>query len=330
MFWGRSSLYKTGFQFIIGTMTLIIGIGGITGKLNLVKKEKDTSLAFAAERLGASDLLVENGSTQTIVSMGTVSRNYAISKYIVQNGDTLSYIAQKFNVSEDTIRWANGIKGDFLSVGTELDILPFSGIRYTVEGGDTLEQIATKFNAATQAIADINWLNAPFGLNEGQILLIPGGSMPAPKPVAPVVAYTPPSPSYVGGGGDGTGIPTGSFVTPVACGHGISQWLWAGHPGVDITAPYGCNILAADGGVVFEAGWNNGGGGFQLQIDHQNGFKSLYAHGNGTYFVKVGDKVTAGQPVMQVGCSGRCTGPHLHFSMSYNGILVNPASYVPL
>lgn len=328
MFWGRSVFYRSAFQLSVGFITILLGIGGLSGRLRLFVPAGEKVLAFPTEVLGDSDYMDEGESMQSIVSKFAVTRDFEVQKYIVQRGDTLTSIAQKFDVSEDTIRWANGITGDYIKVGQELEVLPINGVVHTVKEGDTLASISDKYEASQQDIYDINWLDSKI-LKTGQELLVPNGRMPQPKPVirpiATQPAYTPPTaptpPPNAGGAA------TGSFVRPAACGR-ITNYFSPWHGGVDIAQHGGCQILAADGGVVTMARWY-GAGGLQVMINHGNGYVTLYAHHSALY-VKEGQRVTRGQPIGYMGCTGRCTGTHLHFGVQLNGIWVNPLAHVPV
>ncbi|MFC1780230.1 peptidoglycan DD-metalloendopeptidase family protein [Patescibacteria group bacterium] len=324
MFWGRSTFYKSTFQFSLGLITVVIGLGGLTGRLNLFTPGVSEVLAFPTEQLGDADYLDEGASIQAIVSNASLSRGFDVQKYIVQKGDTLSAIAEKFGVSADTIRWANGITGEYIKIGQELEILPINGVIHTVKSGDTIASISSKYQASEQDIYDINWLESK-NINIGQELLVPNGSMPQPKPpVRPTTAstgYIPPPTTYVGSGG------TGSFIRPCGCGN-VTNWFSAWHAGVDIAQGGGCTIVAADAGVVVQARWY-GAGGLQVTIDHGNGFATLYAHHSSIY-VKEGQSVTRGQPIGYMGATGRSTGTHLHFGVRRNGVWVNPMAYVPI
>lgn len=97
------------------------------------------------------------------------------------------------------------------------------------------------------------------------------------------------------------------------------------HTGVDIAAPVGTPVKAADSGTVTFAGWN-GGYGRLIIVDHGNGFTTYYAH-NSKLLVGVGDKVEKGQTISLVGNSGRSTGPHLHFEIRKNGEPLNPLNF---
>ncbi|MBO8159018.1 M23 family metallopeptidase [Thermosyntropha sp.] len=98
------------------------------------------------------------------------------------------------------------------------------------------------------------------------------------------------------------------------------------HTGVDIGAPMGANIVAADSGVVIYAGYN-GGYGNMIIVDHGNGMSTLYAHMS-RFVVGNGATVTKGQVIGKVGSTGFSTGPHLHFEVRKNGTPVDPMGYI--
>lgn len=98
------------------------------------------------------------------------------------------------------------------------------------------------------------------------------------------------------------------------------------HQGIDIPAPGGSNILAANGGTVIVAAWDDGYGNYII-IDHGGGITTVYAHSS-KLVVKKGDKVQKGQVIAKVGTTGTSTGNHLHFEVRVNGESVNPLNYV--
>ncbi len=98
------------------------------------------------------------------------------------------------------------------------------------------------------------------------------------------------------------------------------------HTGVDIGAPYGVNILAADGGTVIFSGWF-GAYGQAIIIDHSNGMSTLYGH-QSELLVSEGEGVAKGQIIGRVGSTGWSTGAHLHFEVRTNGSPVDPMGYI--
>ena len=99
------------------------------------------------------------------------------------------------------------------------------------------------------------------------------------------------------------------------------------HPGIDIGVPTGTPIHAAGSGTVVWCGWMSGYGNL-VMIDHHNGLATLYGH-QSRIAASCGEQVTTGQVIGYVGCTGFCTGPHLHFEVRLNGNPVDPLGYLP-
>lgn len=128
----------------------------------------------------------------------------------------------------------------------------------------------------------------------------------------------------------------GKFAWPSAASTKItSQYGYRIHPifgtrklhrGIDIGAPMGSGVLAADDGVVLTAGYNNSYG-YYITINHGSGYVTLYAH-NSKLLVKSGQTVTKGQVIAKCGSTGNSTGPHIHFEVQINGSLANPLNYL--
>ena len=97
------------------------------------------------------------------------------------------------------------------------------------------------------------------------------------------------------------------------------------HKGIDIGAGSGSSIVAAASGTVTVSTYSESAGNY-VTIDHGNGFHTVYMHASARY-VKVGQKVSAGQQIAAVGSTGYSTGPHLHFGIMKNGVYVNPMNY---
>lgn len=107
-------------------------------------------------------------------------------------------------------------------------------------------------------------------------------------------------------------------------------WRWGRmHRGIDIAGPIGTPIFAAAPGVVTYAGWNDGGYGNLVEIEHPDGSLTVYAH-NDRILVNEGQKVAQGEQISEMGTTGRSTGPHLHFEIHPNGQgAVNPMALLP-
>ena len=114
--------------------------------------------------------------------------------------------------------------------------------------------------------------------------------------------------------------PFGERVHPI---HGTVRM----HSGVDLSAPEGREIYATRSGYISWTGYEEGGAGNYVQINHGDGYKSIYMHMT-NYIVSVGQWVEAGQVIGYCGSTGGSTGPHLHFGISYNGVYVNPVGYI--
>ncbi len=258
-------------------------------------------------------------------------RGGEIIEHVVEEGETFSSIAKRYNLEVETILWANNLKKTTkIKPGQELKILPIDGVRHKVTKGETIYSIGKKYGlkeeAQVQMIIDYpfnEFLNdETFDLVVGQYLMVPEGIMPQPK--APVVrttyyAYTPDNPSATA---------TGSFMWPFAGGV-ITQGYKFYHRAVDVARRSGGPILVADGGVVTAAGWPSGSGyGNRVMVDHGNGYVTLYAHLS-VIQVKVGQRVNRGDVLGQMGNTGRSTGTHLHFEIRKGGALLNPFELLP-
>jgi LysM repeat protein len=237
-----------------------------------------------------------------------------ISVYVVRKGDAISQIAEMFGVSVNTILWANDMKkGDKLVEGDVLFILPVTGLEHTVTKGQTLKGIAKLYKADVGDIASYNGLTADAALAVGDKLIIPNAekSEESDKPVKSLSASIAKSTQYY------QAHPTknlGSyFINPVP-GYRLSQGIHD-HNAVDLAIATGTPIRAAASGRVTLArmGWNGAFGNLVI-ISHPNGVETLYAH-QSKILVTTGQTVEQGQIIGYVGCTGRCTGPHLHFEV---------------
>ena len=100
-----------------------------------------------------------------------------IREYLVESGDSLSSIAAKFDVSVDTIAWANNIKSYIIQPGDKLIILPISGVMHLVKSGDTIQTIANSYHANEGDVIVFNDLSGRAEIFEGEVLIVPNGRM---------------------------------------------------------------------------------------------------------------------------------------------------------
>ncbi|TSC85698.1 MAG: Lipoprotein [Microgenomates group bacterium Gr01-1014_7] len=325
---GRGIHQKRFWHGSIITLVLVgILTSGIFGGQSIISASypgiggPDPRFATAFEPFPAGPILEGFQDPHTDVSVKP--RSEAV-EYEVESGDTISSIAEKFGVSQDTIKWANNLDNVHqVKPGQTLKILPVTGVSHVVKEGDTLDKVAKKYSAEAQAILDFPFNDVPddFSLKAGQLLIIPDGSPPEVK--APVRAR--PQPQYLAQGPQSPAFsaPGGaSFIWPA--GGQLSQYFAWYHPGIDIANRSAPGIAASDGGKVVLAGWPDGGGyGNRVVLDHGNGYRSLYAHLSNVY-VSVGETISRGQLLGQMGSTGRSTGTHLHFEIHYGGVAVNP------
>lgn len=275
--------------------------------------------------------------------------------YAVESGDTVASIARKFGVNVGTVVWANNLGTNAtIRPGDKLKIPAISGVLVAIKKGDTVEKLAKKYSVNAEDIFTTNHITPSSNLALGEELVIPGAT---PLPVPVPVAVRGRTPSTVRPGVPKTTIRNKSFdqyqelvdtksddrakpedveSTTVAAGkllwptkqHVITQYYGWAHTGVDLDGDYVDPIYAAADGVVETAGWNSGGYGLMIMVDHDAlNMKTRYGHAS-KLFVKVGDVVKRGQVIAMVGTTGRSTGTHLHFEVYKNGKRTNPLAYI--
>jgi murein DD-endopeptidase MepM/ murein hydrolase activator NlpD len=240
-----------------------------------------------------------------------------ISVYEVKKGDTLAAVAKIFNVSKNTIIWANDLKSQTINPGDTLVILPMTGIKHTVKNGDTVASLAKKYKADADDIAKFNGIAKDADLTEGDVILVPEGEISVTAPVIKktiknkkgiVVGFEKLLDTYT------YETPEGFLARPIVGGR-KTQGLH-GHNAIDIAANAGTPVLASGSGRVILAklGGYNGGYGSMVIISHQGGVQTVYAHLRQVN-VTTGQTVSQNQVIGQVGNTGLSTGPHLHFEV---------------
>lgn len=258
--------------------------------------------------------------------------------YEVLYGDAVFSIAQKFNISPETLLWSNFavLRDDphTLDVGQVLRIPPTNGILYEWKDGDTVETVARTFKASVDDI--LNWTGNKLDLTNpeidpGDLVMIPGGQREFQQWVVPTYAVGRSGTSSLPGGCEVSGsvyYGAGWFIWPSDNRYLSGNDFWSGHLAIDIAAATGAPIYASDAGVVVYSGWNSNGYGNVVMIDHMNGYHTLYAHLS-SINVSCGSNVGQGNVVGRAGSTGNSTGPHLHFEVRYFGGFLNPWTVLP-
>jgi len=267
---------------------------------------QNNSLALETPDLKIEDNFIYGVSTPRVLTTQTLGDIFGsespqsskdVINYTIQSGDTISSIAEEFNISSDTLLWSNNLAfGSSLKTGQNLVILPISGVLYLVKPGDTLSQIASTHKAKVEDIVEFNNLTSEVDLFVGDTLVIPGGIMP--KKSAPSVVQNP--------------VPDSFFIYPA---EGIITQGLHYYNAVDLANQCGTPIHATASGTVQRAkyGWNYGGGN-QITIMHSGGIVTYYGHLQ-TIFVKPGDNITVGDRIGLMGSTGLSTGCHVHFEV---------------
>lgn len=192
---------------------------------------------------------------------------------------------------------------------------------HVVRRGETAWSIAQRYGTSVGEIADANDLHNPNTLRVGQKLRIPAATRtPANARHNPWAAHHPKGRSA---GPLKLMWPIrGQLTSPFGFRNG------AHHDGLDIQAPRGTVIVAAESGRVVHSDATLAGYGNTVIIKHAGAFSTVYAH-NRRNLVRVGQFVEKGQPIAEVGQTGRATAPHLHFEVRRDGSPRNPLEYLP-
>jgi len=162
---------------------------------------------------------------------------------------------------------------------------------YTVQAGDTLQSIAQQHGLSPRAIVQASPEPIDF-LKPGQTLALPKRE---------------------------------GFIWPIV---GPTMPAATQRTSLDLVAPMGTEVVAAQAGTVITAGQKYNGYGNMVEIRHNDGIVTRYAHGS-RILVQAGQRVTQGEPVLSVGCSGQCSRAHVRFEVRVKGRTVDPLTFLP-
>jgi murein DD-endopeptidase MepM/ murein hydrolase activator NlpD len=268
-------------------------------------------------------------------------------------GDSLFAIAKQYNIKPETILYSNEAtlndNPSNLSPGMELLIPPADGLTYTWKDGDTLDSVADQFrgdlnedkkidevDAALLRDAIVSWPSNDLDLTDpevkaGQVVMIPGGR----RELVSWLEFVPTinrdgstATSELGGSACAAGPGSPPGIWPTDGPHTLSGNNYSGsHLGIDITASTSTAVLASGGGVVVFAGFSQYGYGNVVQIDHMDGFATVYGHLS-QINVSQCQVVYGGQVIGVAGSTGNSTGVHLHFEVRQGNVNMNPWSIV--
>jgi murein DD-endopeptidase MepM/ murein hydrolase activator NlpD len=257
--------------------------------------------------------------------------------HIIESGETFNQIAKDYGLEPSELQASNpDVDPDKLQIGQELvlnQVCPVltvqtkeittyvAKIDYDIEYEETSTLYKGEQTVKSRGVAGERKVVAEIVRNNGiEVSRNELSSEIISEPKAQVVLKgTKDPPPLVG---------TGKFIYPTR-GRLSSRfgYRWGRmHNGIDLAAPAGTKIRAADGGVVTFAGWD-GALGYCVRIDHGGNRTTVYGHCS-KLFVKKGDKVYQDQHIANVGNTGRSTGPHLHFEIRINGVPKNPLNYL--
>lgn len=300
-----------------------------------------------------------------VVSYGLQGGAGSTGMHTVLDGDSVYTVSQQYNLPIRDIIVLNSMSAPYkLSVGYRIKLPPPND--YQVRAGDTIQSVSKTFDVSVSQLARMNNLNAPYALKPGQTLRLPAPQpviaqderdtiappmkvagveqqvlSPSPVPSAKPAVMTPPQPQAKVEQVSAATAPMKMPQTPARAGNGKFMWPVDGkvisgygpkdgglhNDGVNIKAPRGTPVRAAENGVVVYTGSKLEGYGNLVLVRHQDKWMTAYAHLDKT-LIKKGDVVKRGQAIGTVGETGQVDSPQLHFEVRKGTAAVNPQSYL--
>lgn len=321
--------------------------------LDVYREGGDETVAFESKITYEPGLYL----TESIVSEDSIIRLITTKKtvaayYTVVEGDSPLGVIAKLGMSEEELARLNPdfSLDSFLQIGDKLLITqeePFLAVAVTrretydestdydteyvddsthYQGSSTITREGEK--GVVRVTADVSYIN---GVETRRKVI---DRVTVSEPVSEIIALgTKEIPSGITAAIP-QNRPVGQFIWPVGGSDGgqISEMMYGyggyyNHGGIDIVAPYGTPIFAAESGTVILAQWYYGYGNC-VMIQHDSGIVTVYGHSSYLH-VTQGQKVTAGELIADVGSTGQSTANHCHFEVRINGVQMNPINYLP-
>lgn len=319
--------YATTVEAILAA-NMLSGTDLLTGA-TLIIPEADTytiepgdTLSAVAQQTGVpvEELMAMNNLSDTglVIGQKLILGGAAPSvplSVVVESGDSLWSLSERYGVPVGTLSWANGLGpdallavGDTLTIpGVQADAVPSdqgggAEPSITIESGDSLSEIALQHGTSVEALKDLNGLDGDV-LNAGATLLLPPASSGA---ATPYIIW-----------------PLDGEITSYFGPRSLLGMTY--HYGLDIDGDTGDAISAAMPGTVTYSDWQGGYG--YLVVIEADGVEYYYGHAS-ELLAYVGQQVEVGDVIARVGSTGLSTGSHLHFEVRIDGQAVDPLPYL--
>lgn len=263
--------------------------------------------------------------------------NREVKDYTVQEGDVFENIASAYGLTTDELLQLNpGLKADsLLQIGQVIKVAKAQPVMEVTVKKEIFKQQVIPYERKVVESDDLNKGDSKLKQagqngekNTHYYVTQTNGTQVSQNIVSDQVTKEAVAEVRIKGTKESS-VGSGKLAWPTVGGYVSSEvgYRWGKmHKGMDIAQPSNLAIKAADNGVVISAGFNNGGYGNRVEIDHGNGMVTTYSHMS-SLNVKAGQRVTAGTKIGTMGTTGDSTGVHLHFEVFVNGEMVNPRNY---
>ncbi len=279
--------------------------------------------------------------TQEVLELLT-SEAQTESRYMVQEGDIPQIVAMEFGMTMEELEELNPhidrhfYAGRVIAVKSTSRYIPIGYTKnMTVRSFIDYSSVEVETSALNLGAREVI-SHGKMGERTSEVVVTYIDGVESGRKILSTAVTKEPIPEQIG---IGTYSPEPASKDTVFNGNGMFGWPVNGgyisdgyisdrnHKGIDIAAPYGTEIYASGGGTVVAAGWNSGGYGYYVIIEHADGYRTLYGHCS-VVIAHEGQIVEKGQLIAKVGSTGNSTGNHCHYEVRLNNICVNPGIYL--